>query len=292
MQARLISFLLAGFALSVSLSPAPAKACSINSAMVAGLHGKIWVETYKEARQREARSAKIAIKKNGAAARLALAGGSVDVSGELARLLIPNVRSEDDGTRSSCGRMDGQEYASGDDADILDRDFKKAVSGDPHARQFLVDHENRPRKAYTAYYFGYPASACNAEFRGRFKDFLQSRYSAEALGQIWLFLKPRNRVFRPEVMFPMREFYDRTRKPPTTWSFSIGEIARQQVATWEAKTPEGQALHETLTAFWAEQGSQLEDSWAICPEVMNAWKPAQDPDFLREVLRRAPKARS
>lgn len=292
MRARLISFLLAGFALSVSLSAAPANACSISPVAVYGPDGKIRAETNKEARRREARSAKIAIKKNGAAARTALAGGSVDVAGELAKLLIPNVRSESEGFWSSCGWADGEDDVSDYDTVILDRDFKKAVEGDPQAPWFLAYHENRPRKSYAAYYFGYPASACNAEFRGRFKDFLQSSYSAEALGQIWLFLKPRNRVFRPEVMFPMREFYDRTRKPPTTWSFSISEIARQQIATWEAKTPEGQALHETLTAFWAKQGSQLGDSWAICPDAMNAWKPAQDPDLLREVLRRAPKAGS
>jgi hypothetical protein len=254
--------------------------------------GKSHFETYKEREARERKYNTIAIKKNAAAAKLLLAKGGVDVAGELASLLIPNVRSEDDGMRSSCGPMDGQDFATKNDSIIQDKDFQKTVSGDPLEQRLLEFYQNRPDKRYTSYYFNYPAQLCNAEFRDRFKAYLIAKHSAEELGNIWLFLKPRNRVYQPASLLPMQVFDREDRGPPSSWSYSIGETALHQLQKWDAKPMgEGPKLHNTLTEYWVKEAPTLDDSWTVCPKAMNNWKPAQDPDNQRIIARLTAKAR-
>jgi hypothetical protein len=269
-----------------------ANACTLMPLDVYTKDGKSHYETYKEREARERKYNKIAIKKNAAAAKVLLAKGGVDVAGELASLLIPNVRSEDDGMRSNCGPMDGQVFATKNDSIIQDKDFEKAVSGDPLEHKLLEFYQNRPNKGYTSYYFSYPAQQCNLEFRDRFKAFLIAKHSAEELGNIWLFLKPRNRVYQPASLLPMRVFGRDERGPPTSWSYSIGETALHQLQKWDAEpNGEGSKLRETLSEYWATEGPSLNDSWEVCPKTMNSWKPAQDPDNERIITQLTAKAR-
>jgi hypothetical protein len=269
-------------AATVGLLTPAANACSWNVVTVVDANGKVRPETAAEAQRRERKYAKIAIKKNEQAAKLLLANGKVDVAGELASLLIPNVRSEDDGMRSSCGGWDGQDFATKNDSVIQDKDFEKALSGDPLAQKLMAFHQNRPHKFYQFNYFGYPAKRCNVEFRQRFKAFLISRHSMAELEKFWLFLKPRNRVYEPSSLLPMMEFDRGVRKPPSIWSYSRGRAAWEDVNKWDSKQKgEGAKLRNSLTAYWAIEGSSLDDSWAVCPNAMNGWKPAQDPESQR-----------
>jgi hypothetical protein len=284
--------ILSSIALACCALAPVARACTWNAVQVFTKDGKSHYETYKEREARERKYNKIAIKKNAAAAKLLLATGNVDVAGELASLLIPNVRSEDDGMRSSCGPMDGQDFATKNDSLIQDKDFEKAVSGDPLEHKLLEFYQNRPDKRYTSYYFSYPAQQCNVEFRDRFKAFLIAKHKAEELGNIWLFLKPRNRVYQPASLLPMRVFGRDERGPPTNWTYSIGETALGQLQKWDAEPKgDGQTLRDTLTEYWALEGPSLNDSWVVCPKVMNSWKPAQDPDNERIIARLTAKAR-
>lgn len=188
--------------------------------------------------------------------------------------------------RSSCGRMDGQDYATKNDSLIQDKDFKKAINGDPLAPKLMEFQRNRPEKYYAAYYFGYPAQQCNAEFRERFKSFLVSRHSVDELGRIWSFLKPRNRVFQPTSLLPMREFYNDDRKPPANWAYAVGETSLSQLQKWDAKkVGDGPKLRSTLGEFWAMHRSTLDDSWAVSPSAMTDWKPAKDPSYQRIIAR-------
>jgi hypothetical protein len=152
-----ISVKLSAIVMSCCAFAPVASACTYMPVQVFTPDGKSHFETYEEREARERKYNTIAIKKNAAAAKLLLAKGDVDVAGELASLLIPNVRSEDDGMRSSCGPMDGQDFATKNDSIIQDKDFQKAVSGDSLEQELIVFYQNRPHKTYTFYYFGYPA---------------------------------------------------------------------------------------------------------------------------------------
>jgi hypothetical protein len=263
-----------------------ALACTWMPVQVYDADGKSHYETSKEREARERKYAKIAIKKNAATAKLKLATTTVDVAGELASLLIPNVRSEDDGMRSSCGYWDGQDIATKNDSIIQEKDFEKAVSGDPLEQKLMDFYRNRPDKTYSVDFFGYPAQLCNAEFRDRFRAFLISQHTAEDLGKFWLFLKPRNRVYKPASLLSMMEFDPRERRPPSNWAYSIDGTALRQVREWDSKkNGYGSMLRNTLADYWKTEGPSLDDSWMVCPKAMNGWKPVQDPDNQRIIAR-------
>ncbi len=282
------TILISALAASYCAAIPPSNACTIfaDTMEIIGPNGKPRPETSAERERRERTYAKAAIKKNEKAAKKLLANGTVDVSADLARLLIPNVRSEDDGTRSSCGPWDGQDIATKNDSIIQDKDFQRAIIGDPFEPKLMEYHRNRPEKFYIFHYFSYPAKQCNTEFRDRFKAFLLSRHSTEELGNIWLFLKSRNRVYQPASLLPIRVFNSDDRSTPPYWTYAIGETAFDQLKKWDAKPKgDGSKLKNTLTEFWAQQGPLLNDSWAVCPDAMNNWKPAQDPDNERIMKR-------
>jgi hypothetical protein len=264
--------------------PSAVEACVINAVQVVDRNGKVRAESYDEMRRRVNHYKKIEVRENAKRAAWELAEGNVDVAAELASLLIPNVRSEDDGMRSSCGRMDGQDYAVKGDRAQLDKDFTRAIAGSPNRAKLESYYNERSNREYYYRVLGYPANECNAEFRTGFGAFLKQRHNPEEISEFWLFLKPRNRIVSANFIAPMREFMANTRKPPTSWDYMIGEVPRKQIGKWESRTAAGKALNASLNAFWLDQGPKLEDSMAICPKAMSAWRPGHDPEILKDVM--------
>lgn len=268
---------LTSIAAAYCISAPTANACSWNVVTVVNADGKSRAETFDEQKARERKYQQIRIRKARELAKQQLDNGIVNIADELSQLLIPNVRAEDDGMRSNCGRSDGEDWAVPADRTVRDKDFYEAISNESEKSKYAKHYKDLDQNFYFSGHFGYPERKCNLEFRQRFSEFLVRRHSSKDLAKIWLYLKPRNRSYSPNVILPMRDFAFNSRKPPSTWSYAIGSVSLEQIRKWENETALGKEMRATLDEFWATNGSLLDDTPAICPHAMGEWRPTQDP---------------
>lgn len=190
--------------------------------------------------------------------------GEVDVAAELATLLVPNVRAELV-LYSDCGPMGDYDLAGGSEGGDVDIAFARMVAGTPLEGRRADNYPARLLRELS-----WPArtgETCNAEFRRRFARYLGDNMFLGSLQEAWLFLSARQRSgylfahYYPRLM----AFEGIGRVPPMRWTFATPELQKEGMDFLDRKVA-GKALTKTIDAFWAEQGPNLADDAAICPE--------------------------
>lgn len=194
-----------------------------------------------------------------------LASGDVDVVGELAELLVPNIRPvliE----RSSCGPEGEIDFADGEPRFLgmeLRSDYRLRNVGSRTFRNAVVN-------STIGSSFG---GMCNSEFRRRFADWLESELSEEDLRDSWRFLvaRKRERGLFGSIYGRLMAFDRNTRQPPVRWVGADQWISRD-IERFVSRRSTGRSLATAISGFWAANSELLVSDELACPTTSQEWE--------------------
>jgi hypothetical protein len=197
----------------------------------------------------------------------------VDAAGELAKMLVPNIRPVPI-VRSDCGVENEIDSADGEEG------FEDLLAG-----TYLAGYGNEFAYMVWGYEGETLGRACNAEFRDRFAAHLRSRLDARILAASYLFLRSRWGG-SGELVWRLVAFENRTRRPPVRWDTSY----RPEIERWAQRTDEGRALQQAADDFWRESAPLLGEPGSACPAAVARW-PTTQARILADIETHYPVAR-
>lgn len=198
---------------------------------------------------------------------LRLRNGPVNFAGELAQLLVPNVRPVWI-SRSDCQHESEDDHGEGRETEetLIARFLGDTpYSGSGVSLRWLAVRGH-------TFSFG---TECNAEFRGRFAAALGTAVSKDHLRGAWRFLGARLRPsFVSGGITGMGNNYEhlvafrgRSRVPPVDWVLSH-PILFEEVTGYVRRAAAGRAIAAAAGHFWNENAPSLGDDRRVCPATM------------------------
>jgi len=183
---------------------------------------------------------------------------------ELAEILVPNVRPVRIEV-SDCGPVNEVDPAEG--RETIESIFAEVAGAQAAGAEW--SHYDNLFRIDDIYPFG---ERCNAEFRGRFAEFLRRSLSPDRLREAWIFLSARRRdsmmgwlAYHRLVMFESR-----ARTPPVRWIFP-NEWIRKETLGALRRTEWGPALASATAAWWSLHGEDMKDDSSACPAAASEW---------------------
>jgi hypothetical protein len=217
------------------------------------------VERIAQERLASARETKMRL----ASAKARLESAQVDIEGELAELLVPNVRPIYRDS-NSCGPQGEVDYGKGEET--LEGLHRIVLAGTP-----LEGRDTRPFNHLLreeVYSFG---PLCNAEFRRSFAEFLRRSVSPAHRREAWLFLGARQRNSGLADRYHRLVAFERdSRSPPVRWTLADRWLS-DQVDRSLRRTAWGRSIAAAADSFWTERSGGLGDNARVCPETTAEW---------------------
>lgn len=264
MGAGRLIFLALAPGLAAVLGAVPAYACAFQPITCIGSDRQCH-PTEAQRRARERHWSFVATRQAAAEARARLEEGGVDVSAELAELLVPNVRPIRT-QMSDCGPIG--EVDNGAGRETPESLFREVTAG--------TRWEGGDASSYASIFrarelsFGTP---CNAEFRRSFAAMLNRSVAPTDLHRAWLFLAARQRTQPSGFLsyWRMTRFEGDARVPPIQWQLG-DEWLEAQVARFVRRDRAGRALADAMDRFWRERAPTLSDDSQVCPITRTEWE--------------------
>ncbi|HEX4736130.1 MAG TPA: hypothetical protein VH331_01065 [Allosphingosinicella sp.] len=265
MSVARLFFLVAFMALAAGLVASPGSACVIVAPVCVGSKKMCHPNPAQQLANERRWSSGLTLQR-ATEARRQLAAGRLDLSAELAELLIPNIRPIHV-LRSDCGIEGEVDYGAGEET--VESFFHDVVAGSSLAGSDADEFAGPLRRAMGDFSFG---AACNEEFRQHFAAYLAGTVEPADLKEAWLFLSPRQRgagTFGPRYPRLMR-FEGAARAPPVRWTFADRWLG-DQAATALKGTRWGRSISAAVDRFWSANGTRLSDDLTVCPRAVAEW---------------------